>query len=228
MFSRARALQNRVAGILLLVGVVCYILPSALHGNPPIVDAAATLDYVAGRDWWTSVHFLNIAAVVMWAAAVTLLHTSGRLAVGRGAVARTTWSIASGAFAIYFGIHAIGLWSAAEQFGSVPEATVVERTESVLLVLGSAAFVAQALLGTAVAALGMAVISSKPSTRILGGVGVVAGAGWAAGAMMINFGVIVPFTALSWAWVIALAVTVLKTARREQNDGAPIAAPAGR
>lgn len=147
--------------MLLLLGVVAYILPTALHGNPPIDDAAATLDYVSSRSLWTLAHFANVAAILMWASAVALLHVSGALPIGRGAVARMSGSIAGGAFAVYFGIHAVGLSSAAEQLGTTSEQTVIERTEALLLVLGSAAFLSRALVGTSVVLLGVALMGRR-------------------------------------------------------------------
>ncbi|MFC7404951.1 hypothetical protein [Georgenia alba] len=206
--------QRIAAAVLLLLGVVAYVLPTALHGNPPIDDAAATLDYVSSRKLWTLAHFANVAAILMWAFAVALLHVSGALPLGRGAVARMSWSVAGGAFAIYFGIHAVGLWSAAEQLGTIPEQTVIERTEALLHVLGSAAFVSQALVGVSVALLGVALMRRTRSSLVLGGVGILAGAGWATGAVMINFAIIVPFTLLTWAWVVVVAIVVLRTRLR--------------
>lgn len=202
--------QRIAAAVLLLLGVVAYILPTALHGNPPIDDAAATLDYVSSRSLWKPAHFANVAAVLMWACAITLLHVSGALPLGRGAVARTSWGIAGGAFAIYFGIHAVGLWTVANQLGTAPEQDVIERTETVLVVLGSAAFISQALVGVSVALLGIALVGPTKSSLALGGIGVLAGAGWATGAVMINFAIIVPFTVLTWAWVVAVAIVVLR------------------
>lgn len=158
--ASATTRQRTAAAVLLLLGVVAYILPTALHGNPPIDDAAATLDYVSSRSLWTLAHFANVAAILMWASAVALLQVSGALPLGRGAVARMSWSIAGGAFAIYFGIHAVGLWSAADQLGTTPEQMVIQRTEALLLVLGSAAFVSQTLVGASVALLGVALMGA--------------------------------------------------------------------
>ncbi|HIW92418.1 MAG TPA: hypothetical protein H9870_12265 [Candidatus Corynebacterium avicola] len=205
--------QRRAAAALLILGVIAYILPTALHGNPPIDDAAATLDYVRDRGLWTIAHFANVGAVMMWAAAVALLKTSGMLGQGRGAVAQVAWGIAGGAFAIYYGIHAVGLWSAANQLDTVARDLVLERTESLLLILGSSAFVAQAVLGVAVALFGLALIGTTRASRILGAVGIVTGTGWCVGALLINFGIIVPFTTLGWAWAVAVALVVFRAAR---------------
>lgn len=83
---------------------------------------------------------------------------------------------------------------------------MVERTEALLLVLGSTAFVAQALLGLAVALTGLLLARAEIGSRVFGVIGVVIGVGWTLGAVMINFAVIVPFTALAWAWLVVLGV----------------------
>lgn len=217
--SKHPLMYQRTAGILLLIGLVLYVLPSALHGNPPIDDAEATLEYVSQRQWWTVVHFANIAAVVLWAAAVVLLHVAGILAPARGAIAKVVWSIAGGAFSIYFGIHAVGLAAAAQQLETVEPTTVMERTEALLLTLGSAAFVSQALLGAAIAVLGLAMLRAQPYLKILGSIGMVTGTGWLVGALMLNFAVIVPFTVLAWLWITILALTLLpKTSKRFRHS----------
>lgn len=100
--------------------------------------------------------------------------------------------------------------TAADQLGTASEQIAIERTEALLLVLGSAAFVSQALVGASIALLGVALMGRAKSSLVLGGVGVIAGAGWATGAVMINFAIIVPFTVLTWAWVVVLAVVVLR------------------
>lgn len=200
--------STRAAGVLLLVGVVLYILPSALHGNPPIEDATATLEYVAGKSGWMIAHLVNILAVVLWVIAVALLRSTPQLPGPLSRATSSVWSVAAGVFGVYFGIHAIGLSTAADQYlsGAVDQAAVVERTEALLLVLGSTAFVAQALIGLAVALTGLMLVRTTIGSRVFGIIGVVIGLGWAIGAVMINFAVIVPFTALTWAWLIVLGV----------------------
>ncbi|WP_026122585.1 hypothetical protein, partial [Nocardiopsis halotolerans] len=65
---------------LLVAGTVLYVLPSALHGNPPVDSAADTLAYVAERPSWRVVHLVNIGAVLVWLAAFGVLarHLGGR------------------------------------------------------------------------------------------------------------------------------------------------------
>ncbi|MGX1768139.1 hypothetical protein ACWIE7_07520 [Dietzia sp. NPDC055343] len=200
----------RVAGVLLLVGVVLFILPSILHGNPPIEDAAATLEYVAGRTGWTIAHLANILGVVLWVAAAALMRSLPGLPPGAARAAGTVWSTAAAVFAVYFGIHAIGLSTAADQYLSAgaDTAAVIERTEALLLVLGSAAFVAQALVGLAVAATGLVLALAPVANRMFGLVGILIGLGWTLGAVMINFAIIVPFMTLAWAWLTVLGVSL--------------------
>lgn len=198
----------RAAGVLILVGVVLYVLPSALHGNPPINDAAATLEYVSGASGWMIAHLLNILAVVLWVIAVAFLRTMPQLPGPLSRAAGSVWAVAAAVFGVYFGIHAIGLSTAADQYlsGAVDQDAVVERTEALLLVLGSTAFVAQALVGLAVAITGLMFARAKVGNRVFGVIGIVIGLGWVLGAAMINFAIIVPFTTLAWIWLIVLGV----------------------
>ena len=198
----------RCAGAAYLLGVVLYVLPSALHGNPPIDDAAATLDHVAGVAGWRIAHLANILAVLLWVIATALLssHRAFSGPLSRAAVA--VWAVAAGVFGVYFGIHAIGLPAAADQLhapGADP-AAVVERTEALLLVLGSTAFVAQALLGLALVVTGAMLARGGRTGRLLGTVGAVIGLGWTAGAVLLQFAVIVPFTTLAWVWFVVLGL----------------------
>lgn len=202
----------RWAGLALVVGVLLYIFPTALHGNPPIEDAEATLEYVADRPLWTIAHLVNIGAVLLWVAAVALLRRSGHLSRDAGVVAGAFWSVAGGAFAVYFGIHAIGLWSASEQYADshIDSAAVIERTESMLLVLGSAAFVAQALIGVSLAVLAFALRTPTPFLRVIRWAGVAIGLGWMLGAVLLNFAIIVPCTVLAWVWCVVLGARLLR------------------
>lgn len=206
--TRSDRAAPRAAGVLILCGVVLYILPSILHGNPPIDDAAATLEYVSDASGWRTMHLVNILAVVLWVIALALLRTLPELPRPLSRATGSVWAVAAGVFSVYFGIHAIGLSTAADQYlsGAVDQAAVVERTEALLLVLGSTAFVAQALLGLAVALTGLLLARAEIGSRVFGVIGVVIGLGWTIGAVMINFAVIVPFTALAWAWLVVLGV----------------------
>ena len=218
----------RCAGAAYLLGVVLYVLPSALHGNPPIDDAAATLDHVAGVAGWRIAHLANILAVLLWVIATALLssHRAFSGPLSRAAVA--VWAVAAGVFGVYFGIHAIGLPAAADQLhapGADPAAVVSAPRRA--LVLGSTAFVAQAAAASP---------SSSPvrcwpvaDARTAPTVGAVIGLGWTAGAVMLQFAVIVPFTTLAWVWFVVLGL-LLCTGRRppggsreaeEDRGGAP-------
>ena len=206
--TRSDRAAPRAAGVLILSGVVLYILPSILHGNPPIDDAAATLEYVSDASGWRIMHLVNILAVVLWVIALALLRALPELPGPLSRATGSVWAVAAGVFGVYFGIHAIGLSTAADQYlsGAVDQTAVVERTEALLLVLGSTAFVAQALLGLAVALTGLLLARAEIGSRVFGAIGVVIGVGWTLGAVMINFAVIVPFTALAWAWLVVLGV----------------------
>ena len=206
--TRSDRAAPRAAGVLMLTGVVLYILPSILHGNPPIDDAAATLEYVADASGWRIAHLVNILAVVLWVIALSFLRTLPGLPGPLSRATGSVWAVAAGVFGVYFGIHAIGLSTAADQYlsGAVDRAAVVERTEALLLVLGSTAFVAQALLGLAVGLTGLLLARAEVGGRVFGIIGAVIGLGWLVGAVAINFAVIVPFTALAWVWLVVLGV----------------------
>ncbi len=204
---------HRLAALGLIAGTVLYALPSALHGNPPIEDAENLLRYVAERPSWRIVHMVNIAAVLVWlgslAAAAPLLR-SGASALGRAAQA--VFTAASGVFAVYFSIHATGLPTLANQLsGQADDAAVFERTESVLVLLGSTAFTAQALLGLAILLYGYTLAAGDRMPPWLGWFGIAVGAGWLLGALVMNFAIIVPFTVLAWAWMASLGVILWRT-----------------
>ncbi len=215
--TTGRGPASRTAGVCFLVGVLLYVAPTVLHGNPPIDDAEATLRYVADRELWTLAHFANIAAVVLWAAGVALMTPASRIPRAMATMATTVWSIAAAVFSVYYGLHAVGLKAAADQLEdpAVPDGPAVERAEALLHVLGSTAFVGQALLGTAVAMLGLLLLraagpGARTSERMLGGSGLAIGIGWAMGAVLINFAIIVPFTTLAWIWFVVLGVLLVR------------------
>ncbi len=122
---------------------------------------------------------------------------------------------ASAVLAVYFSIHGFGFSTLADRWVDVAaperEALLVE-TNAVLTLLGSAAFTAQALLGLSILLYGLTVAFSSGMSRWLGLFGVVAGAGWTIGALIVSFEVIVPFTVLAWIWMIALGVLMWQRA----------------
>lgn len=196
----------------LIAGTVMYVLPSVLHGNPPVESADLTLRYVAERSsTWRPIHLLNIAAVLMWAVSLAALGsgTTGR-APHVARAANLVFTATAAVFAVYFSIHAMALPVAAERFstGAVDPARLLDQVEAVLLILGSTAFTAQGLIGASIALYGAVVIVDDRFPRWLGAVGVVAGLGWLAGALAIDFAVIVPFTVLTWVWMVALGVVL--------------------
>lgn len=196
----------------LIAGTVLYVLPSAAHGNPPIESAEATLHYVAERSaTWRPIHLVNIAAVLLWA--VSLAALGDRLQGPARDVARAgrlTAAVATAVFAVYFSLHAMALPVAAARFvgGAADPAALLTQVEAVLLVLGATAFTAQALVGVMIGVHGLALTLDRRLPRWLGVVGLVAGLGWLAGAVIVDFAVIVPFTALTWLWAIVLGIVV--------------------
>jgi hypothetical protein len=124
----------------------------------------------------------------------------------------------AGVFAVYFSIHAMALPTAAARFlgGADPEQVLVD-TEAVLLVLGAIAFTAQAALGLSMLLYGLSIAVSRDLPRGVGWLGVLGGAGWLTGAVMIDFAVIVPFTVVCWVWTLVLAGVLLRGGR----EGAP-------
>jgi hypothetical protein len=199
----------------LALGTLLYVVPSALHGNPPVESAEQTLLYVAERPMWRPVHLVNIAAVLVWAVALTAL--GARLTGTARDVARAggvVLTAAAGVFAVYFSIHATALPTAAARFrgGADPE-QVLLSAEAVLLVLGATAFTAQAALGLSMLVYGLAIAVSREFPRSVGWLGVLGGAGWLTGAVLVDFAVIVPFTVVCWVWTLVLAAVLLRTGR---------------
>lgn len=215
--SQAGAL-SRVAGRWiaagLALGTLLYVVPSVLHGNPPVESAELTLRYVADRPAWRPVHLLNIAAVLLWAVALTALGArltgAARQVAQAGAVVLTA---AAGVFAVYFSIHAMALPTAASLFIAGEHEQLLVTTEAVMLVLGAIAFTAQAALGLSILLYGLAVAVSRELPAGVGWLGMLGGAGWLTGAVLIDFAVIVPFTVISWAWTLVLAVALLQRQR---------------
>jgi hypothetical protein len=64
------------------------------------------------------------------------------------------------------------------------------------------------LLGLSILLYGLTLAFSNGFPRWLGWVGAVAGAGWTIGALIVSFEVIVPFTALSWIWMVAIGAVM--------------------
>ena len=94
---------------------------------------------------------------------------------------------------------------------------MLAATEPVLLVLGATAFTAQAALGLSMLLYGLAIAVSREHPAWVGWIGVIGGAGWLLGALVIDFAVIVPFTVVCWIWTLVLAVALLRCGR----DGVP-------
>jgi hypothetical protein len=202
---------TRGASVLLLFGTVLFVVPSALHGNPPIESAQQTLEYVDDRSAWRLVHLVNILAVLIWACVFPVLAAAVAPAARQLARSLTVaFSASAAVYAVYFSLHAFGLPAAADQYfaSGADQAAVLERVESLLIVLGSTAFTAQAMLGGSVALAGVVLARATGLPRWIGGGGIVAGTGWLAGALLVNFAVIVPFTVLAWVWTVVLAVAL--------------------
>lgn len=214
----------RTSAIALILGTLLYILPSALHGNPPVDSAPDVLQYVDARPSWRLVHLVNIAAVLVWAGAfATLAPLVAPAAAGLRRVMTVLFTAAAAVFAVYFSIHAFGLATAADQYftDGADRTAVVERTETVLILLGSTAFTAQAMLGVSIAFAGALITRAPGLPSWLGWVGMVSGTGWLVGALVVNFAVIVPFTALAWLWVIVLGVILLRSTSLSRQPPAP-------
>ena len=212
-----RAARVRWIAVALLVGTVLYIAPSALHGNPPIESAEKALRYVHDRPTWRIVHLVNILAVLLWAGGFSALAPLvAPRAVALRRAAATVFAATAAVFAVYFSIHAFGLPTLANDFfeRGADQAAVLERTETVLVLLGSTAFTAQAMLGLSIALCAALLVRARPSVlpAWLGWVGVAAGAGWLVGALLVKFSVIVPFTVVAWVWWTVLAVLLLRRA----------------
>jgi hypothetical protein len=204
-------LMPRLGALAAIVGTLIYMAMSILHGNPPIDDPAKMLSHVAERPWWRIAHLANIFAVLLWLAALStftgsLRHEEAR---GLGRVSQAIMTCASAVFAVYFGIHGFGFSALADRWVEVTapgRGALLTETNAVLTLLGSVAFTAQALLGLSILLYGLTVTLAAGLPKWLGGVGVVAGAGWMIGAVLVSFEIIVPFTVLSWLWMIALGV----------------------
>ncbi|RAV11695.1 hypothetical protein DQP55_13250 [Mycolicibacterium sp. GF69] len=207
--------------VAIVVGTVLYIIPPVVHLNPPIDDAEQILNYVAERPSWRVVDLLNIAAVLIWAAAFAALPVWDGAARIWSRAARTVLTASAAVFAVYYSLRAFGLEAAANRYldNATSSAAILSETESLLMVLGSVAFAAQAMLGASIALYGITVAKTSGLPAWLGLTGVVAGLGWISGALLVDFAVIVPFTVLGWAWTMALAFTLIRSALRRDVSG---------
>lgn len=206
--------------IALVLGTVLYIIPPTLHLNPPIEHAESMLRYVDERPSWRLVEMLSIAAVLIWAAAFSAIPVWSGVARTWSRVANTVLAASAAVFTVYYSLRAFGLEVAANRYfdGAGPSATVLSESEALLMVLGSVAFTAQAMLGISVALYGITVAVTNGLPTWLGLTGVVSGVGWLTGALLVDFAVIVPFTALAWVWTIALAIALIRHALRRDNS----------
>jgi hypothetical protein len=196
----------------LALGTLLYVVPSAVHGNPPVESVELTLRYVADRPVWRPVHLVNIAAVLVWAVALTALGsrlTGAAREVGRAA--RVVLTAAAAVFAVYFSSHAMARPTAATRLvgGDDPQQLLV-AADAVLLVLGAIAFTAQAMIGLSLALYGLTVAVSREFPAWVGWLGALGGAGWLAGALLVDVAVIVPSTVVCWVWTLALAVVLVR------------------
>ncbi|WP_317493344.1 DUF4386 family protein [Haloechinothrix sp. LS1_15] len=207
----------RAGAVAALLGTVLYVVVSVAHGNPPITDSAATLDHVAERSWWLHAHLANVLAVVLWLVALVVVTRVLRhdRSAGLASLAAATMSVATAVYAVYFGVHGVGLTALADQWAAAEpgaEHGTVIAADAVLAVLGSTAFVAQGLLGSSVLVYGAVLAYSRALPRWLGTFGMVTGAGWLTGAVALSFAVIVPFTVLGWLWMIAIGIVLWRRA----------------
>lgn len=121
----------------------------------------------------------------------------------------------SGVFAVYFSIHGFGFEVLADRWAGAVDTdrdAIVVEANTVLTLLGSTAFTAQALLGLSVLLYGLTMAISHSYPHWLGWLGTVAGAGWLVGAVVISFDVIVPFMVLAWVWMIGVGVALWRAA----------------
>ena len=221
-------LMPRIGAVAAIVGTFVYVAMSVLHGNPPIDEASKILDHVAERPWWRAAHLANILAVLLWLGALSTL--TGSLGRGNaralGRVSQAMMTTTTAVFAVYFSIHGFAFSTLAVRWvktAAPGRGALLTETNAVLTLLGTTAFTAQALLGLSILLYGLTVALSKGFPAWLGWIGAIAGTGWAIGALIISFEVIVPFTVLSWIWMIALGVTmwarVGKLAERSEHVG---------
>ncbi|MGH3815091.1 MAG: hypothetical protein ACRDUV_22045 [Pseudonocardiaceae bacterium] len=221
--ARPARTMLRLGAVLTIVGTLLFAAMSALHGNPPIEDAAGVLDYVAARPWWRAAHLANILAVLLWVGALGMLAHELRHEVERGLarLARGVLVAASAVFAVYFSINGFGWAELAHRWTSATgesRADLLIEMNVALTMVGSVAFTAQALLGLSVLLYGLTLISGSSYPSWLGWLGAVAGMGWLVGAIVIRFDVIVFCMALAWAWMVGLGILMW---RRAPSTGTP-------
>ncbi|WP_051299565.1 hypothetical protein [Arthrobacter castelli] len=221
--TRRRPLAGPAAACL-LTGTIMYVAATAFHGNPPITDAAAMLDLVAGRPFWPAEHYLNIGAVILWMIGFTLMGTSLPDDEARGIRKSAHAVIIAGTavFSVYFALHALGLESLSSQWVSADAAGRADAelaATAVIAVLGALAFVAQAMLGISILLYALVLVRTSLYPSWLGWTGAVAGSGWFVGAMAMNFAIIVPFTLVTWVWIVLLSLTLVQ--RRTAANSRP-------
>ncbi|MGH3922496.1 MAG: hypothetical protein ACRDTT_06440 [Pseudonocardiaceae bacterium] len=179
------------------------------------------LDYVAARPWWRAAHLASILAVLFWVGALGTLPHELRHDIERGLarLARGVLIAASAVYAVYFSINGFGWAELAHRWSSATgesRAHLLIEMNVALVMFGSVAFTAQALLGLSVALYGLTLVSGSSAPRWIGWLGAAAGVGWLIGAILIRFDVIVPCMVLAWAWMVSLGIHMWRRAASTQ------------
>ncbi|MED4161444.1 hypothetical protein [Halalkalibacterium halodurans] len=208
----------KIGAILGIIGTLLYIFASAIHGNPPIEEAETLLPFLADSTLWREVHLANIAAIFLWLASFIILTSllSNKIAIIWSKVANSFMIMTCGVFALYFHIHSFALPLLATKWVSADEETygsIVIETNATLTMLGTTAFISQAMLGLSIILYGIVLLFVPVLKRWLAYLGIIAGLGWLIGAIIIDFSIIVRFTVLAWIWVFLVCTLLLLNMR---------------
>lgn len=212
--------EKTLGGILVLIGTFLYILATIFHGNPPIEKASTAIPFVAEQTFWQTKHFINIIAILLWLFGFiciffNLSRQSSRL---MAKIALTQFTITTTIFAIYFYIHGFGLTQIANKWQNAPSTekqNILLQGDAILNILGTTAFISQLFLGISIILIALVFIFEKNVNKTYTIIGIIIGLGWAIEAYLINFAIIVPFTLLSWVWLILLIINIMKN---QKND----------
>jgi hypothetical protein len=216
-----------------IIGAIAFGIVRTMHGDTPGVDAQASLTFVAGRPWYTAVHIAAVFAALLTLAGLlalagTLTHAGARMLGGLGMASALVGLAVFSVESTSEGLALPELARAAATASPEQRVELVRAAQAVLSVTHGPSLVAMATLyGAPLVLYGLAIVlDTYPSW--LGWAGTVVGTVTliAATAQYLHPDLMPGFliygvlgSIVAQAWLIALAVVMLRRASAEAHSG---------